>query len=117
VIQHQDALAATTARRHDIERDALYEPDIALPDVLVARDADRIDETDAKLARHDRGRNEPAARDADDDLERPLVRKARGQRTRIAVQFVPGYRDSTCRVSLLPLLLLALMGPPTIHHV
>src|SRR5205823_11552687 len=111
VVNDQYAFAATTARRHDIERYALDETDVAPPRMLVARDTNRIYKADAKFARHDRGRNEAAARYADNDVERPLIRQARRERARIAVQFVPGQRDSPRR-----LLMLRLRGRPTGHY-
>src|SRR5207244_10629753 len=93
------------------ELDASYETYVAPPCMLVARNANRVDKADAKFARHDRGRNEAAARYADNDIERPLIRQPRRERARIAVQFVPGQRDSPRR-----LLMLRLRGRPTGHY-
>src|SRR6185312_14374332 len=61
--------------------------------LVVAADADGLDEPQAQLARHDRRRHQPAAGDADDGLERPLVGQPPGERARIAMQLVPRDRE------------------------
>jgi O-antigen ligase len=60
--------------------------------VVVALDADRLDQPNIELARDDRGRDEPAARDGDNRGERPRRGEPPGQRPRIAVELIPGDR-------------------------
>ena len=70
--------------------DALHHLDVALVLVVViAGDADGLDDAHVEFARHDRRRHQPAAGDADDRLERSRFVQAPGQRTGVAVKLVP----------------------------
>ena len=56
---------------------------------LIGTDAQGVDQTDVELTGHDGGRDKPAARDADDALERSLFQKAPCQRFSVAVELIP----------------------------
>ena len=57
--------------------------------VVVGGDADRLDHPDVELARHDRRRDEAAAGDRDDGVERAGGGEAPGERPGVAVELVP----------------------------
>src|SRR5690606_6724098 len=91
VVHHEHARAAAVAERTDLRVDLLEDHQLALVlIVVVARDADRLDEADLELTRHDRRRHQAAAGDADDGLEGPGAVQAPGECPRIAVELVPG---------------------------
>ena len=92
------AFAAAAAQRNDARRHPLEHFEVGLRDVVVACDAHRLDDADAELARDDRGGNQPAAGDADDRLERAGAGKAPGQRARVAMELIPGYREWLLRL-------------------
>src|SRR5262249_61515923 len=73
--------------------DALGPGEWALVALVVAGDADGIDEPHLKLAGDDRRRHEPAAGDRDDALPRALLDQAPGERLGVAVQLFPGDRE------------------------
>ena len=60
---------------------------------LIARSADRIDQTDFQLAGNQRRRNQAATRDRDDALERPLLQQLMAEQTRVAMQLRPRDHD------------------------
>jgi hypothetical protein len=68
----------------------LHHCQFALAAVVIAGDADGIDQPQLQLPRHDGGRHQAAARHGDDAFPRPLLDQPPGQRLGIAVQFVPG---------------------------
>jgi hypothetical protein len=92
IIDDQHALAAAAADFHDAAGHVFEHLELALRDMVVARDAHRLDQPDAELARHDRRRHQAAARHADDGLERPGAGEPPGQRAGIAVELVPSDR-------------------------
>ena len=73
----------------DVGRNALQHLQVALLGVVVARDADGIDDAHAEFARHDRRRHQPAAGDRDDRMKRPDLVEPPGQRPAIPVKLVP----------------------------
>src|SRR6185312_5767904 len=60
-----------------------------LAEILVARDAQRVDEADIELARDDGGGDEAAARHRDDAAPRPPLEEPPGERLGVAVQLLP----------------------------
>src|SRR5579862_2425848 len=89
VVDDEHALALP-AHRGDFRANALHHLDVALVLVIViARDAHGLDDAHVEYARHDRGRHQAAAGDADDRLERPRLVQAPGQRAGVAVKLVP----------------------------
>src|SRR5216684_4975044 len=59
----------------------------------VARHAHGLDDPQVELAGDDRGRHQAAARDAHDRLERARVGEPPGERSRVAMERVPGNRE------------------------
>ena len=101
VVDHQDRRALPAGKIDDRAADRLQHLEAALlPVVVVGGDADRLDQTNAELARDDRRRHQPAARDADDRLPRALPGKPPRQRAGIAVELVPGDRKRLVRARL-----------------
>src|SRR5947209_7941412 len=76
--------------RQNFRGDAFQYGDVALRLVAIARNRDRLDHSDAELARDDRRRHEAAPRDGDDHLEGPGARQPPGERAGVAVKLVPG---------------------------
>src|SRR5215469_17838277 len=79
-------------------RDVLEDLQIGLASMVIACHAYRLDHPDAQLARHDRGRDETAAGDADNRVKRPRRAQTPSQRPGIAMELVPGYRKDFCRI-------------------
>src|SRR5271165_2689854 len=77
----------------DVGRDRLedLEPPLRLI-VVIGGDADRLDHPDVELPGHDRRRDEAAAGDRDDGVERAGGGEAPGERPRVAVELVPRNR-------------------------
>ena len=93
VVDDQHALALA-AHRATSAPTPLSTVELALVRVVViAGDADRLDQADVEFARDDRRRHQAAAGDADDRLERPRLVQPPGQRARVAVELVPGHRE------------------------
>jgi len=59
----------------------------------IAGDADRVDQPDVELARHECCRDQAASGYGDDALPGPLSMELFGQEPRVAVQFDPGNND------------------------
>src|SRR5262249_56354307 len=96
----QHALAAPAADADDAARHVLEHLELALRDVVVARDAYRLDQPDAELARDDRGRHQTAAGYADDRLERAGASEPPRERARITMELVPRDRKGFLRLRL-----------------
>src|SRR5262249_3117039 len=60
--------------------------------IVVARNADRIDQPHLEFARDDRRGYQPAARNGNNPLPRPLFDQSPGQRLGVAVQLLPSDR-------------------------
>src|SRR5579872_3753771 len=88
VVDDQIALAVAGHALEDLDLAAHAELG-----VVIALHADRIDEPDIELARHDGGRHQAAAGDCDDAAPRSEVEEPPGERARMPVQIVPGYRE------------------------
>src|SRR5262249_57197495 len=107
IIDDQHALAPPAADADDAARHVLEHLEFALRDVIVARDAHRLDQPDAELARDDRGGPQAAAGYADDRLERARAGEPPPERARIAMELIPPDPKG-----LLRLRLLARLRPP-----
>src|SRR5258708_15510953 len=105
ITDDQHALAAPAADADDAACHVLEHVDLALRDVVVARDAYRLDQPDAELARDDRGGDQAAAGYADDRLERAGAGEAPGERARITMGLVPPDREGFLRLRPRPRLL------------
>src|SRR5690606_3465513 len=81
--------------RHVEDRlaDGLEHLDAALVLVVIALDGHGLDRADIELARHDGRRNEAAAGDGDDGVERAHAGQPPGQRPAVAVELVPGHGE------------------------
>ncbi|GCC45564.1 hypothetical protein chiPu_0029711, partial [Chiloscyllium punctatum] len=86
VVDDQQSLAGAAAELGGLLRNALEHLQVALLVMVVARDADRIDDPQAELARHDRRRHQPAAGDRDHRMERSDFIEPPGQRPAIPVE-------------------------------
>src|SRR5262245_7891666 len=100
IIDDQHALAAPAADADDAARHVLEHLEFALRDVVVARDAHRLDQPDAEFARDDRGGHQAAAGYADDRLERAGAGEPPGERARIAMELIPRDRKGLLRLRL-----------------
>src|SRR6185437_7164339 len=92
IVDDEKTLAGAVAELRGLLRNALQHLQVTLLGVVVACDADRIDNADTEFARDDRRRHQAAARDRDHGLERPDFVEPPGQRPAIAVKLVPGDR-------------------------
>src|SRR5215467_9332675 len=97
VVDDEHAVAAAAAFLHDLRGDALEHLQLALAGVVVARNADRLDEANLKLAGHDRSRHQAAARHRNDRLKRPGAVEPPGKGARVAMELVPGDRKCLFR--------------------
>ena len=79
------SLSWATSRRDGLED---LKPPLGLV-VVVGGDADRLDHPDVELARHDRRRDEAAAGDRDDGVERAGGGEPPGERPGVAVELIP----------------------------
>src|SRR4030095_2412353 len=96
----QHALAAPAADADDALCHVLEHVELALRDVVVARDAHRLDQPDAELAGHDGGGHKAAPRHADNRRERPGTGQPPRQRARIAMELIPRDRKRLLRLWL-----------------
>ena len=81
VVDDQPPLAVARRRLQDL--------DLTLDLVVVAHDAEGIDDADAQLTRDDGGGDQSAARDPDDAGPLGIVDQAPGQRLGVAMQLLP----------------------------
>src|SRR3982074_3667921 len=102
IVDNQHALAAPATYADDVGGDTLEHLELALDGVVVAPHANRLDQANVELARDDRRRDETAARDADDRLERTGAGQPPDQRARVAMELVPGNGERPPRVRLAP---------------
>src|SRR5258708_37759331 len=93
IIDDQHALAAPAADADDAACHVLEHVDLALRDVVVARDAYRLDQPDAELARDDRGGGQGAAGYAGDRPERARAGEPPGEPARLTLGMVPRDRE------------------------
>ena len=89
VVDDQQPLAGAAAEFGGIGGNALQYFQVALLGVIVARNADGIDDANAELARHDRRRHQAAAGDRDHGMKRPDFVEPPGQRPAVPVKLVP----------------------------
>ena len=68
----------------------LHHRELALAAVVIAGDADGIDQPQLQFPRHDGRRHQAAAGDGDDAFPWPFLHQPPGQRLGVAMQFVPG---------------------------
>src|SRR5690606_8660337 len=91
VVDHQDTPSGAVADSLDGGGDVLEDLQVALVLVIViARDADALDEPDLEFTGDDGGRHQPAAGDADDGLERASRCQAPCEGAAIAMELIPG---------------------------
>src|SRR5512138_1613884 len=92
VVDQQIALAVAAHALEDLDV-ALHLRRAPGGAAVVARDADRVDEADIELPRHQRRGHQAAARDGDDALPRAELVQLRGKEPGVAVQLHPGNDD------------------------
>src|SRR5262249_50911287 len=86
-----------TTRNH-ARGDILEHFEVGLPGVIVACDTDCLDHPDAKFPRHDAGRHQPAAGDANDRFEWTGAAQPPRQRARIAMKLIPRDGEDFCGI-------------------
>src|SRR5262249_8089325 len=91
IVDYEQSLASEFAAR--ILEKAYLAPLV----IVVARDAHRVDQTNAEFSRDDRSRHEAPTRDGDDCIERSGIRKPPRECTRVAMELVPGDRKGSLR--------------------
>src|SRR4029079_16405544 len=89
VVDDQQPLATTAAQFCHCRRNALKGLQVALPGMVVAGNANGIDDANAKFARNDGRRHQPTTGDRNDGMKRPHLVEPPGQRPAIPVKLIP----------------------------
>jgi hypothetical protein len=97
IVDDQKPLASAATEFGRFLRNPLQHLQVALLVMVIACDADRIDDSHAELARDDCRRHQPAAGDRDHRMERPDLVEPPGQRPAIPVELVPRHRKRLAR--------------------
>ena len=77
---------------------ALEHRDFTLCLMVVGRHADGVDQPQFQLARDDRRRHQPAARDRDNLIPRSLFRQSPGERLGVTMELFPGNGEVVLRL-------------------
>src|SRR4029078_10832956 len=97
VVDDQQPLAGAAAKFCYLGRNTLENLEVALLGMVVAGNADGIDDANAELARHDGCRHQPTAGNRDNGMKWTELVEPPGQRPAIPVKLVPGDREGFLR--------------------